>query len=97
MAGERITPSFEQLLEAWAARRRPNWPLTMEETMRDQLLAAIVRAEALRRILARRAAASHPLQPGRPAPPPAGPAPAAAHRATPVDLKRRAAGDNDDD
>lgn len=108
MAAERITPSFEQLLEAWAARRRPNWPLTMAETMRDPLLAAIVRSEALRRIVARRQAAAHPLQPGQPAPPTVAPAHTAPARTTrpttapaparpAVDLKRRAAGDNDDD
>jgi len=106
VAADRITLSAEQLAEAWASRRRATWPPTMAETMRNPVLAGIVRSEALRRIVARRQATAHTLQPGQPTPPPQAPAvalppqpskprPAATNRPA-VDLKRRAAGDADD-
>jgi hypothetical protein len=83
-----------ELAEAFAARRRPTWPAAMADAMRVPLLAGIVRSEALRRILAQRQAAAHPLQPGQPGPPAVAPRAVAAHptHSRPVvDLKRRAA------
>lgn len=96
----RITPSDEQLRAAWQARRRDTWPATLEAALAMPVLAALVRAEAVRRELAARRAAKA----GQAMPPNGRQAPQAPHglrvsnRGTlPFDRKRAAAGDRDDD
>ena len=95
-AATRIVPTDEQLRHAYLARRRPGWPASFEEAMSRPLYAALVRMEAVLRVMAerrvdqrlRRAAessATHPRFTRRRAPLPPG-----------LDRKRAAAGDRDD-
>jgi hypothetical protein len=87
-----ITP--EQLRQAWALRRRPDWPASFDAAMARPLLASLVRAYAIGLLLAR-AKTPPPAQ----APPPGATTPAStppARRPT-FDRKRAAAGDIDHD
>ena len=98
LARVEITP--EQLQAAWQHRRRGDWPDTFDGSMAVPLLAALVRAEAVRhRVAVRRAeVAAAAWDAFRPyiAPAPRAPATAAPLR-QPLDRKRLAAGERDDD
>lgn len=102
----RITPSLEQLQAAWQARRRSDWPTTLEATLAQPLLAALVRAEAVHReLVARRMAKGKPASTSRSTSTPASlpprmarsPSQPTASRRLPFDGKRAASGDRDDD
>jgi len=97
----RIEPTPEQLQAAWLQRRRPDWPDTLHDTMAVPLLATLVRSEAVRRYLSERrrertAAAWESMRPYT-APAPRAPAPSTAQPRQPLDRKRLAAGERDDD
>jgi hypothetical protein len=95
----RIEPTAEQLAQAWQHRRRAHWPATLQATLAVPMLAALVRADAVRRALALRRrttlpttlASSRPGTTGRPA----GNVPHPC-RLPAFDHKRAAAGDLDD-
>lgn len=98
----RITPSPEQLQAAWQARRRSDWPATLEATLALPLLAALVRAEAVHReLVARRMAKGRLASTSTPASLPprmaGGQGRPATRRALAFDGKRAASGDRDDD
>lgn len=88
-----VTPTL--LLQAWQARRRPEWPPTFDACMADDFLRRLVRAEAVRLALAQRDDWPRPMHRAKPAHTTTTPAPlrAPAWR----DLKRAAAGDASDD
>ena len=87
-----ITP--EQLRQAWALRRRPDWPASFDAAMARPLLASLVRAYAIGLLLAQ---AKFP--PPAQAPPPGANTTASTPPARrPIfDRKRAAAGDIDHD
>lgn len=104
MAG-RIEPTAEQLQAAWQHRRRADWPDSLDATMAVPMLATIVHCEAVRRCLAERtaernakrtAAAWAALRPYT-APVRRPPAPPPVQARLPLDRKRLAAGERDDD
>lgn len=41
-----LTLTHEQLHAAWLGRRRPSWPATFDDCMRDHVLAALIKLEA---------------------------------------------------
>lgn len=88
-----ITP--EQLRQAWALRRRPDWPASFDAAMARPLLASLVRAYAIGLLLAQAKA------PARAQAPPPGttttPACTPPARRPTLDRKRAAAGDIDHD
>lgn len=98
---QRIEPTTEQLQAAWLQRRRSDWPDTLDDTMAVPLLAALVRSEAVRRCLSERrsertAAAWAAFRPYT-APAPRAPATPPVQPRQPLDRKRLAAGERDDD
>lgn len=107
----RIEPTAQQLEHAYQRRRRPGWPPTVAEALAVPLLAALLRGEVVRCVLAdRRAArreAEHLQVFGTPAPAPRTPMAPKQRTAWPprrasapagaADRKRLAAGDRDDD
>lgn len=85
----RIQPTQQQLEVAYRMRRNAGWPATLKEAMADPLLAMVLRADAVRRVLADRRkpqppAATGPVSPGIPL-----------TRPPRFDWKRAAAGDRD--
>jgi hypothetical protein len=96
MAGQRLTISTALLQQAWAITERgPTWPATLSEAERHPLYSRLLRATACRlaQQQQRAAAASAHGQHGRM--PLHTAVPALQHQQ--LDLKRRAAGDRDDD
>ena len=102
MARNRIDPTPDQLQAAWLARRRPNWPATLEDTLAVPLYAGLVRMHAVMTVLHQRRKAQQAAD--QQASKPAG----LTARAVPpnwlrrsgqpagIDRKRAAAGDQDD-
>ena len=95
----RIEPTPLQLLHAWQLlrrqRRRAPWPADFEATMADPLLAALVRMQAVLRVMA---AQRQRLQPAATLSVPASAPPTHARRAPTMsfDPKKAAANDRDD-
>lgn len=93
MACRRAPLTTEQLRAAWVVRRRADWPTTFDAAMADPLLQRLVRCMAMGMAQAatRRSATARPAPTRRPAPP----QPQPQHQ--PLDRKRLAAGERDDD
>lgn len=87
-----VSPTDSDLQAAWQRRRTDGWPPTYAASMADDLYRVIVRAEAIRHLLALRMAA----RPAAAAVPAVGAPNLAPVLPTAVDRKRAAAGDRDD-
>lgn len=92
----RPEPTQEELRSAWLRCRKPSWPRTFEDAMKDALLSRLVRITALHPARMQRKAPHQvqptlvPRAPERSTQPMPGPAPG-------FDRKRAAAGDREDD
>lgn len=99
MAAPTITLTEELLQQAYQAARRPHWPQSFEEVMQDAIYSRLVRINAVR--LARGQSIGSTTVNRRPAVKAPGldrpPARTTPQQPLPLDRKRAAAGERDDD